>query len=184
MLLITSLFACVLSLHNVIARYKFALADRAYMPARFGTVHPKHHSPAFASVVQSITAALLTCVFAALHMDPLTEVFAMLAGIATAGIVIIMALTSIGIWFFFRRSQHVADKAWQQRIAPAFSVVALLISLWLVLSNFPLVTGGTLEVSTVLAIIPFAVLLAGFILGLKFPSPRPTKTSLHGISDS
>ena len=35
-LLLTSLFACVLSFHNVIARYQFVLARKGLLPARLG----------------------------------------------------------------------------------------------------------------------------------------------------
>ena len=45
-LLLTSLFACVLSFHNVIARYQFVLAGKGLLPRRLGTVHATHHSPA------------------------------------------------------------------------------------------------------------------------------------------
>jgi hypothetical protein len=43
--------------------------------------------------------------------------------------------------------------------------VALLGSLWLVLSNFSLVTGGSVAVSTVLAIVPVVGLLVGIARG-------------------
>ena len=55
-LLLTSLFACVLSFHNVIARYQFVLAGKGLLPARLARIHGSHESPAFSSVVQTITA--------------------------------------------------------------------------------------------------------------------------------
>lgn len=39
-LLITSFFACVLSFHNIVARYRFALARIGSLPAVLATVHP------------------------------------------------------------------------------------------------------------------------------------------------
>ena len=42
--------------------------------------------------------------------------------------------------------------------------LGLLASLWLVLTNFTLVTGGSAALSTVLAAIPFAGLLVGALL--------------------
>ena len=52
-LLITAMFACVLSFHNVIARYQFILARKGLMPGRLGEVHGSHRSPARSSVAQT-----------------------------------------------------------------------------------------------------------------------------------
>lgn len=63
-LLISSLFACVLSFHNVVARYMSTLGNEKVLPARLGDTSPKHHAPSFASVVQTATASVLLLVFA------------------------------------------------------------------------------------------------------------------------
>ena len=55
-LLISSLFACVLSFHNVIARYQYVLARKGLLPAALGRVHAQQHSPAVSSAAQTITA--------------------------------------------------------------------------------------------------------------------------------
>ncbi|GAA1912181.1 hypothetical protein [Nocardioides hwasunensis] len=60
MLLLSSLFACVQSFHNVMARYQFVLAGRGPLPRRLATVHPAHHSPSTSSEVQSVTALFVT----------------------------------------------------------------------------------------------------------------------------
>ena len=58
-LLLTSLFACVLSFHNVIARYQYVLARKGLLPAPLGRVHGAQHSPGVSSIVQTATALLL-----------------------------------------------------------------------------------------------------------------------------
>jgi len=60
--LLSSLFACVLSFHNVIARYQFVLAGKGLLPARLATVHDDHESPSFSSLVQTATAAIIVAV--------------------------------------------------------------------------------------------------------------------------
>ncbi len=70
-LLLTSLFACVLSFHNVIARYQFVLAGKGLLPARLAQVHDTHAAPSFSSVVQTVTAAVIVGVLAILGIDPL-----------------------------------------------------------------------------------------------------------------
>lgn len=165
-LLITSLFACVLSFHNVIARYQYVLARKGLLPAPLGRVHPEQHSPAVSSVVQTVTALLLLGAFAVLGLDPLVGVFGSMAGVATVGMVTLMLTTSIAVIAFFSRHPELTrGRTWQTRIAPVLACVGLLGSLWLVLSNFTLVTGGSVTVSTLLALVPVLGLLIGVARG-------------------
>lgn len=163
-LLLTSLFACVLSFHNVIARYQFVLAGKGLLPARLAKVHDSHASPSFSSMIQTSTATIIVVVLAILGIDPLVGVFGSMAGIATVGMVVLMLTTSIAVLVFFLRNRERASGGlWSTRIAPALALLGLLGSLWLVLSNFTLVTGGSATLSTVLAAIPFAGLVIGFV---------------------
>ena len=163
-LLLTSLFACVLSFHNVIARYQFVLAGKGLLPARLASVHDDHASPSFSSLVQTVTAAGIVAILAVLGIDPLVGVFGSMAGVATVGMVMLMLTTSIAVLVFFvRNPDRASGRLWTTRIAPALAVLGLLGSLWLVLSNFTLVTGGSTTLSTVLAAIPFVGLIVGFL---------------------
>lgn len=165
-LLLSSLFACVLSFHNVLARYQFTLANKGVLPSRLGDTNPQTHAPSFASVVQTITAAVLLGAFALVGLDPLVGVFGSMAGVATVGMVLLMILTSIAVLVFFARQPRVAQRrTLKTRVAPIVAILGLLVSLWLVLSNFTLVTGGSAGVSTVLAVIPLVALVAGVIAG-------------------
>ena len=163
-LLLTSLFACVLSFHNVIARYQFVLAGKGLLPARLAKVHDTHDAPSFSSVVQTITATVIVAVLAVLGIDPLVGVFGSMAGVATVGMVTLMLTTSTAVLVFFvRNPDRAAGRTFTTRIAPALAVLGLLASLWLVLSNFTLVTGGSVTLSAVLAAIPFVGLIVGFL---------------------
>ncbi|MFF2848777.1 APC family permease [Streptomyces sp. NPDC058001] len=165
-LLLSSLFACVLSFHNVIARYTFTLARKELMPSRLGEVHPRHHAPSFSSVVQTTTALVLVVACAVIGLDPLVGVFGSLAGVATVGMVLLMLTTSVAVVVFFaRNSGAAAGRTWQTRVAPVLAVLGLLAGLWLVLSHFTLVTGGSLTVSVVLAAVPFLAFAAGAVKG-------------------
>jgi amino acid transporter len=166
-LLLSSLFACVLSFHNVIARYQFVLAGKGLLPRRLADVHPTHHSPAFSSVVQTVTAALIVLILAVFRVDPLVGVFGSMAGVATVGMVILMLTTSVAVLAYFVRHprEAVGGRVWQTRIAPALACLGLLASLWLVLANFTLVTGGSAALSAMLAVVPFLGLLVGCLVG-------------------
>ena len=164
-LLLTSLFACVLSFHNVIARYQFVLAGKGLLPERLAQVHGRHDSPAFSSVVQTVTAAVIVAILAALGIDPLVGVFGSMAGVATVGMVLLMLTTSVAVLaYFVRHREHSGGRIWQTRIAPALACLGLVASMWLVLTNFTLVTGGSATLSTVLAAIPFVGLVVGALL--------------------
>ncbi|WP_329348973.1 MULTISPECIES: APC family permease [unclassified Streptomyces] len=180
-LLLSSLFACVLSFHNVIARYTFTLARKGLVPARLGAVHPRHHSPSFSSIVQTTTALVLVGACALIGLDPLVGVFGSMAGVSTVGMVLLMLTTSVAVVVFFARNPHIAEgRPWQTRIAPVLAVLGLLASLWLVFSNFTLVTGGSMGVSIVLGVIPFAAFAAGIARGpKKNPQPAAPTPSAH-----
>jgi hypothetical protein len=54
------------------------------------------------------------------------------------------------------------------RVAPVVAILGLLACAWLVVSNFTLVTGGSVAVSTVLALVPPAAFVLGLVLGGRY----------------
>src|SRR5699024_8476497 len=66
LLFLGSMFAAVLSLHNVISRYQYSLARHGMAPAVLGKVHARHGSPSVSALVQVATAATLVLVVNAL----------------------------------------------------------------------------------------------------------------------
>ena len=116
-LLVTSLFAALLSFHNVLSRYIFSLGNTRRLPARCGRSHAEHDSPHVASVVQTVSALVLVVASALAGLDPVTEVFAWFAGAASVGIVALMTLTSAAVLVFFRRTR-IDRRPWNTVIAP------------------------------------------------------------------
>lgn len=175
-LLISSLFACVLSFHNVIARYQFTLANKGAMPVALGHRHARHHSPSSSSLVQTATAAVVLATLAFFGLDPLVGVFGSMAGVATVGMVLLMLVTSVAVLVFFaRRRTLAAGRMWATRVLPAAAVIGLVVALWLVLSNFTLVTGGSMVVSVILALVPLGAFVVGILMGRRFPLDAPTE---------
>ncbi len=139
-LLLTSMFACVLSFHNVITRYQHAMANAALLPGRLGLVHRRHASPHTSSVVQTVTAIVLTVLFAVLGLDPVLQVFSWFSGVATLGIAVLMAATSLAVVVYFRRNR--ADvRVWNTVVAPLLGFVGLVASAVLIWANFPTLVG-------------------------------------------
>lgn len=178
-LLLTSLFACVLSFHNVITRYQFALAGSGYLPRWLDHVHPAHSSPSRSSLVQTLTALVILGVFALFQVDPLVGVFGSMAGVATVGMMILLLSTTLAVIVFFAKNQDLSrGRPWTTRIIPCVAVVGLLVSLWLVLSNFTLVTSGSVALSTGLAVIPFAA----FVIGALYAGRVRPREETEGIA--
>lgn len=139
-LLLTSLFAAALSFHNVLTRYKHAMASSGVLHQSLATVHARHLSPATSSVVQSATAAVLVVLFAALGLDPILQVFTWMAGVSTLAISVLMSLTSVAIIVYFRRTA--SDKRiWHTLIGPLLGLAGLGLTAGIVAVNFPLLVG-------------------------------------------
>ncbi len=167
-LLLTSLFACVLSFHNVIARYQFVLAGMTVLPKRLAQIHPKHESPAVSSLVQSLTALAVLVIFTVFGVDPLVGVFGSMAGVATVGMIILMFTTSLAVIVYFARHPEVrGGRRWRTIILPTLASVGLIGAMVLVLSNFTLVTSSGVGLSSLLAVIPFIALGVGWVIGAK-----------------
>ena len=139
-LLITSMFACVLSFHNVVTRYQHSMSVAGVLPDRLSSVHHHHLSPHFSSLVQTATAVVLIAVFAAFQLDPVLQVFTWFAGVATLAIAILMAVTSVAVIVYFVKSRK-DRRAWNTVIAPALGFVGLVLSAVLIVAYFPIMVG-------------------------------------------
>ncbi|HXH35212.1 MAG TPA: APC family permease [Plantibacter sp.] len=168
-LLITSMFACVLSFHNVITRYQHTMANAGVLPGRLGGVHPKHLSPHTSSLVQSMTAAALIVVFAVLGLDPVLQVFTWFAGVATLAIAILMAVTSLAVIVYFARTKQ-DRRLWNTVIAPGLGFIGLVGSAIVIIVFFPMLVGdvdasGNPTFGTVSAVL-LALIVVCPIIGL------------------
>ncbi|AWT56484.1 APC family permease [Mycolicibacterium smegmatis] len=157
--LITSLFAALLSFHNVLARYIFSLGNTRALPRRCGRSHARHSSPHIASVVQTISALVLILAAVVTHLDPVTQVFAWFVGTASVGIVLLMTITSAAVVVYFRR-HRVDPRPWNTLVAPTLGFLGLAALSVLTAANLPLLVGGSTTLAGVIG-----VLLAGTFLG-------------------
>jgi len=178
--LLTSLFACVLSFHNVITRYQHAMSNARLLPRRLGEVHEKHASPHRSSLLQTATALVCVGAFALLRLDPFLKVFTWFSGVATFAIVVLMALTSLAVITYFARNR-IPGGIWKTWIAPAVGLVGLGWVTWILFDNFPLLMGdvdangaprfGTLTIAFLLVMAAFPVF--GVVQALVLRRTRP-----------
>lgn len=171
-LLLTSLFACVLCFHNVIARYQHALGQAGVLPARLGSTHARHGSPHASSLVQTATAVVLLVVFAVVGLDPVVEVFTWMSGAATLGVLVLMALTCLAVLVFFRRTR-IDTRPWHSLVAPALGLLGLAGFLAVVIANFPMLVGGSTAIALALEGVFAAALVGGFLVAGALRTRRP-----------
>lgn len=135
-LFVTSLFACILSFHNIVSRYVFTLAGRGVLPRSLGEAHDKHGSPARASVTASVISAVLIALAVVLGLDPIGQFYTWLGGISSVGIVLLLTLTSVAVIAIFRRNPHRLS-LWSTLIAPGLGLIGLATFAVLVFINLP-----------------------------------------------
>ncbi|WP_022962005.1 APC family permease [Halopseudomonas pelagia] len=162
-LLITSLFACALSLHNIVVRYKYTLGRFGVISNSFSKVHPAHGSPHFSSMALTLFSVVMLTVLVAIGADPATEVYAWGAMAGTLGYMTILSLTCAAVIVFFRR-QPGNTQFWSTLIAPAGGLIGILGCLWIAIANLPDLIGGD-NASTVSVLVVLA-LIATFAFGV------------------
>ncbi|MGN6503013.1 MAG: APC family permease [Pseudolysinimonas sp.] len=167
-LFLGSMFAAVLSLHNVIARYQFAMGRAGLLPRRLGTVHPTHGSPAVGSLVQTATAVLLVLIVLVTGIGP-ANAFAWFAGIGGLAIAILYAGTCLAVIVFFQKNK-VESNLFRTIIAPALGFIGLVVSGFLIAQNFPLLVNDVdadgNPVFGVVSIVLLLIIAAGPVIGI------------------
>ncbi|MBI3215662.1 MAG: APC family permease [Mycobacterium sp.] len=156
----TSLFACILSFHNVVSRYVFALSQRNVLPASLSQPHVKHGSPHQASLWISGVVAISVVLAVVFKLDPAAQFYTWFAGATTVGIVVLLIATSAAVLVYFGRDRR-GHSQWRVRIAPALGLIGLAGSLVLILANLSDLVGG----SSVLAWVIIGLLVGAFALG-------------------
>lgn len=165
-LVVTSMFACMLAFHNIVARYLFTLGQRGVLPKRLADVHPKHRAPSRASLWVSGLTASVVLVSAAIGLDPVLQIYTWYSGAGAVGVIWMMALTSLAVLTFGvkrRGRPGEAPSAWVMS-ASVLGGIGLLLVLGISLWNLPFLVGGTVP-----AIVWGAVLLGVFVGGLLLP---------------
>jgi amino acid transporter len=161
MLFLTSVFAALLSFHNGVARYLFALGRERVLPTALSRVGTHSGGPVAGSLAQSALALVVVTVFAVFGADPLLHLFTWLSGTAAVGIILLMAGTSAAVVGFFR-TRRGGGSTWQRTVAPTLATLGLVALVVLLIGNFDALL-GTDPTSPLRWILPGLVLLAGVL---------------------
>lgn len=167
LLFCTSLFASLLSFHNSVARYFFALGRERVFPAAFGRVSQRTGAPVVGSVTQSAIALIVVGAFAIAGADPVLKLFTWLTNLGALGVLVLMMVTSFAVVAFFRHRPDPELGAYRTMVAPLLAAVLMLVIVVLGVTNFNvLITGSTDAPTDSMAIILPAILLAAGLVGM------------------
>jgi amino acid transporter len=178
-LVVTSAFAAVLGLFNNSARYIYALARDGVLPQRLAKTHPVYKSPHVAGIFLTVVLAAVTSVAALAGLDPLLNISPMFVGLGSVGLMVLLALTALGIPVFFAKR---GTYGWTATIAPGIGGLVIAAATWLAVTNYTALTGVD---SPLVNNLPWALLIvsvAGFLQALWLRANRPQAYEKIGAS--
>ena len=179
MLLVTSIFAAMLSFHNAIGRYVFGLSRDGVLPAtlsRVGSRGRRAGAPIGGSIVQSCIALVAIALFGLLDADPVAVLFTWLSTVAALGVMLLMLCASVGVVRFFRRGGGTHENAWSRMIAPGAGAIGLAVILAVTVANVDAITGTDTAspISWLLPAVVVVVAVGGLVWGTALRSQRST----------
>lgn len=170
-LLLISLFAALLALHNSATRYLYALGRVGVLPRALGQTRASTGSPQNAAIVQLAFGTLVAAVYWAAGLDPIAELTASMTGFGTLGILVLQLLAALSIVVYFRRTRD--SRIWKTFIAPGLGGLGLLVIVGLAILNFPDMAGSDNPIIGMLPWLLPLVLIAGLATAAWLKKYRP-----------
>ena len=170
-LVVTSVFAVLLSFHNALSRYLFALARSHFVPQQLSRVHPKHASPHVASIALSITTVVAVGVFMVTNADPIMHLYMWMVGLGTLAVLALQTLGAAAVVGFTLKTQKCSK--WQGVIAPTLGGCGLATAVVLAVANFGELTGAKEGIATLLPWLVVIAALLGVINGVRAKGKFP-----------
>ncbi len=174
-LLVTSVLAAMISFHNSVARYLFALGRERVLPAGLSRLDARTGAPTGGSVVQSAIAATVVAAFATAGADPLAVLFTWLSTVGALGVLVVLVAASWAALRYFRAGGGTNEGAWTRSIAPTLGVIAGVAVLVTTVSNVESLLGVPPR-SALTFILPGIIILAavaGLLWGLWLRARHP-----------
>ncbi|MER8224937.1 APC family permease [Streptomyces sp. NPDC094143] len=190
-LFVTGMFAALLSFHNVVARYAFAMGREGLLPAAFGRTSGSSGAPGTGSLLQSVVAVVVVAAFAIADdrpagdpTAPVLHLFTWLGNIGALGVIVLMAAASLSVVVFFVRRGAAGAQAWRL-VTSTLAGIALLVIAGYTVRDFDVLVGAGpgSALSWVLPGIIGLALVAGLVLGLVLRARAPEKHARIGLGN-
>jgi amino acid transporter len=170
-LLVASLLASFLALHNAASRYLFALASDHLLPSVLGQFHPAHHSPHIGSLFMSGLTLATVLGFGLYGVDPYVGIASSMIGFGTIGIIAMQIACSLAVIGFFWDAKP--PRLLTTKIMPLLGGLGLTVCLVLLLRSYASLTGtdNVLINSLPQLFVPLALVALGYAFWLKRKRP-------------
>ena len=142
-LLVTSVFAAMLSFHHTAARYVFVLSRERVLPSALGRIGrgTAAGAPIGGSVLQTVVALAVIAACAVSGVDPVTVLFTQLSTVAAIALLTLMLVVCLAVLRFYRRGGGSNEGIWTRVLAPALGAIAVAAILAIMLTNLRSVVG-------------------------------------------
>ncbi|NEY31785.1 amino acid permease [Streptomyces sp. PRKS01-65] len=190
-LFVTGMFAALLSFHNVVARYAFAMGREGLLPAAFGRTTGGSGAPGTGSLLQTAVSALVVTGFALADdkpagdpTAPVLHLFTWGGNIGALGVIVLMAAASVSVVVFFARRGAARAQA-VRIVTSSLAGVALLVIAGYTVKDFDVLVGagpGSSLSWALPGIIGLAV-LAGLVQGLVLRARAPERHARIGLGN-
>ncbi|MFJ3979765.1 APC family permease [Streptomyces sp. NPDC090021] len=190
-LFVTGMFAAMLSFHNVVARYAFAMGREGLLPAAFGRTNAGTGAPATGSLLQTAVATLVVLAFAVTDdlpagdpTAPVLHLFTWMGSVGALGVTLLMAAASFAvIAFFVRRGTAGAQVC--RLVAAGAAGLALLAIAGYTVKDFGVLVGAEKgsALSWALPGVIGAAVVVGVLYGVLLRRSRPEVHARIGLGN-
>ncbi|MGW1957437.1 APC family permease [Streptomyces sp. NPDC001920] len=190
-LFVTGMFAAMLSFHNVVARYAFAMGREGLLPGAFGRTSGASGAPGTGSLLQTAVSLLVVSAFALTDdgptgdpTAPVLHLFTWMGSLGALGVAALMAAASVSVIVFFVRRGAAAAQFWRLAASGLALLALLLIVVWTVKDFDVLIGAGPgSSLSWALPAVIALALAAGLAQGLLLRSRAPEKHARIGLGN-
>jgi amino acid transporter len=172
-LIVTSSFACLLAVQNILARYMYSMGVDKVLPGFLGKVHKKFGSPYISSLTVSTVSFLIMYAWTFTGYDIATS-YSLLAGTGGFAVLVLMFLTGIAVLAYFHRAQsfrHIS--LWKRVIAPVTSATSMGAVIFYATVSFPTMTGGSAAISIAFQLVMIVIFASGYLLAAHYRKRQP-----------
>ncbi|PWI19541.1 amino acid permease [Streptomyces sp. Act143] len=190
-LFVTGMFAAMVSFHNVVARYAFAMGREGLLPRSFGRTTGASGAPGTGSLLQTAVSAVIVIAFAVADdkptgdpTEPVLHLFTWGGNIGALGVIVLMAAASFSVVVFFARRGAAGAQAWRL-VTSAVAGLALLVIAGYTVKDFDVLVGAGPDsaLSRLLPGIIGASVVVGLVQGLYLRSRSPEAHARIGLGN-
>ncbi|MEU5683095.1 APC family permease [Streptomyces venezuelae] len=190
-LFVTGMFAAILSFHNVVARYAFAMGREGLLPAAFGRTNTSTGAPGTGSLLQTVVSVVVVIGFALADdgkagdpTAPVLHLFTWGGNIGALGVILLMATASVAVIVFFARRGAARAQAWRIT-ASALAAIGLLIIAGYTVKDFDVLVGAGPDsaLSWALPGIIFLAAVVGVVYGAVLRARNPAAHARIGLGN-